>query len=431
VAKNSDHKLAPFAQFLLGVCYTDTKQYTRAIEEYTKVIEKYAESEMVDNAGLSIGMAYKDNKQAEQALSYWDKFITEHPKSTMAAQIYYQMAEVYREVQNNCEKAIEYYKKIIDNYPDNQLYSPAAYQAGLCYNKLGNAAQARATFEMVKKEDGDFYKAARGEIGKLLAAQDYQKAIEEYTGIENTATTDEDKATARLGIGDIYQNKKMFKEAAESYQIVVERYQSIAAELRASAYIKLIDADNSLKKYNEVIQTADKMIELFPDNEFTINAVYFKANAYYAQQNYKMAYTVFDQIITANKSEMLTEIASYQKAECLLFQKKPADAVSEYTKFQKNFPNSKYLPLSIYQQGNAYWGIEDYPKARDKYDLLLNKYPDFSDIDMATAFLGFCYDKTDQWKKARTLYQKVLKRNVNPEAVKFAKEQLDKINTTH
>jgi tetratricopeptide (TPR) repeat protein len=301
----------------------------------------------------------------------------------------------------------------------------------MCYIKLGNNAQARTTLELVKKEDADFYKASRAEIGKLLAAQDYRQAIEEYTNIEKAATTDEDKATARLGIGDVYQNKQMFKEAAESYQIVVDQYQNIPADVKATGYIKLIDAYNNLKKYDQVIQMSEKMITQFPDNEFTINAVYFKANAYYSQKNYKMAYSIFDQIITSNKSEMLTEISSYQKAECLLFLNKPIDAVNEYAKFQKGFPKSKYLPLSIYQQGNAYWGLEDYAKARERYDLLVNTYPDFSDIDMATAFLGFCYDKTDQWKKARTLYQKVLKRNANPEAVKFAKEQLDKINTTH
>ena len=82
VLKNfSDHKIASRAQYMLGDLYmNDLRNFSRAIEEYRKVIEKYSGSEQEPDALFMIGYIYAnvlDDKNS--AVSAYQSFIQQFP----------------------------------------------------------------------------------------------------------------------------------------------------------------------------------------------------------------------------------------------------------------------------------------------------------------------------------------------------------------
>lgn len=423
-----EHYLIPYARFMVANCLKDKKEYDAAITEYFKVID---DPGLGDDAALAVGNAYKESGQIDDAINYWLEFMETNPDCEAGSQIYYQVGEAFRVEKYNDDVALDNYRIVYEQYPESYLFSAAAFQAGMIYVKRKKTQDARDILELVKKEDRNFYKAARAEIGKMMAAIDYKLAIKEYEQIEEAGEDDDDRALARMGIGDIYYGKKMFKRAVASFLVVLDEYTMAGEDLVSGAYIKLIDAYGNLRQQKNVIKYANRMIEQYPDNDYTINAYYFKANALYAQKKYKSAIKIFKVIIDLNRNPALSEISMYQSAECLMVQSLHDQALRAYDRFIAQYPGSQYTAMAIYQQGNAYWAKENYNGAFKKFKKVYDNHKKFSEYDQATAFLAYCYDKKNDWKTAKRLYQRVIKRNKSKNAVKFARGYLEQINLTH
>ncbi len=433
VEKNRANDLAPYAQFSIGVCFSEQKKYDEAIKEYARVLDEFKQSEVFGQTILAAGTAHKDKGEFDEAIRFWLKHLKDTPGLDVAPQIYFQIGNIYKENKQDLSKAIEYLGKVLD-FPNSPLFSTAAYLVGDCYAQLNQDSKALSYFEKVKPEDKSIRRAADAEMGKILGKTNPQAAIAAYNRIVIAAETDFERAVAEMGKGDVYtgMNPPRYELAAESFHKVYADYQGAGDTLRGGALVKEIDAYNQLRKFDQVIRLADAMVKEFPSNPYVINAIYFKANAYYSSDRYGKARDAFEDIIKLNTSPEITEAAYYQKADCLLFLKEYDAAVREYKQYIAKYPIGKYVPISIYQMGNSYWAQEDFEKARLQYETVVNKYPDFSEVCSAKGFLGYCLDQIGQWQKARALYNQVLKnRQCQGEARKFAKDQLDKNLVTH
>jgi TolA-binding protein len=337
---------------------------------------------------------------------------------------------------------------VVEKYPDDALLSYASYQLGMVLVELGNRDQAIAAFEKVKREDKSIFRAAQAEIGKLLATTDPEAAIENYGEIVAESETQEDSAIAMIGIGDVYVAIKKWEDAAQSFGEVYDFYKGTDTTLLAGALVKWTDALVNSKNFREAIRVSKIMQDRFPDNAFTINTMYYRANAHFSLGEFSRARKVFASIIELNKSEQLTEIAMYQKADCLYFtavkikDAEPRDrqyraAIGEYGEYLKKYPKGKYTPRALYMQGNAYWTLgntnqakeaEYFRKAATNFERVMNSYPDFAEICNVKNFLAFSLDKLNQWKRALKLYNSVLRnRGCDKKAITFAKEQSEMV----
>lgn len=422
------HDLGAYAQFALGVCYTEEKKHEKALAEYLKVIDEFPESDVFGQAVLAVGSAHRSLGNLDVAVDYWLKMLKDHPGLAVMPQIYMQIGSIYKE-QKKFDKAIYYLKSVVDDFPDFPMISTVAYLLGESYSKQGKDRAAIEAFELVKQEDLDIKRAADAEMGRLLGKTNPAAAIACYERIIGYSTEDAHKAVAEMGKGDIYTGMGggNLKKAAESFHKIYDEYREASDTLRGAALVKEIDAYNQLRNYNKVIELSNAMIKEFPDNPYMINAVYFKASAFYSTDRYVQARRVFQEIIKLNKSEQITEVAYFQRADCLLFMQEYEKAISEYRIYLKKYPKGDYRAFCVYQMGNSYWQMEDFKNAKTQYQQVVNKYPGFSEVCSAKGFLGYCLDQMGDWQTARKLYRGVLKSGkCKGESRVFAQEQLEK-----
>lgn len=87
------------------------------------------------------------------------------------------------------------------------------------------------------------------------------------------------------------------------------------------------------------------------------------------------------------------------------------EAISLYSDFLKNYPNSPKVADVYNQIAGLYYGLKDYQKAIDTYTELYDKYPDSKEGKNALFMVAFTYDETLKDKdKAIAAYKKFLEK---------------------
>lgn len=166
--------LWPFDPALIncrGTAYTRSKQYQKAIEDYTKCLEINPKFYQVY---YNRGVAYHRLRQYDKAISDFEKlleFVPKHPDSLN------NLANIYVSKGQDC-KAIEAYSLIIESDPD---YYQAYFNRALSYYRLDNPKKAIEDFNKVLKMTSTnkilYYKVLIWRAKSLKKDKQYKAAL--------------------------------------------------------------------------------------------------------------------------------------------------------------------------------------------------------------------------------------------------------------
>ena len=428
-----EHPLTPYAYYRMGLVLAEQKKNQEALNTFQIILDRWTiENSVYDKAVLGIGEQMVALGRYQQAADYLEKFVKANPGVSVAVNMYLKIIEVYNKYLDNKDKALALLEYVSANFPDDPLFSYVSYQYGMMLKEKGDEPKAVSVFEKVKKEESSLFRASQAEIGKIVAKTDPAAAIEHYRLIVAQCETPEDSTIALMGIGDVYVTVQNWDSAAAVFKGVYDNFNGRDSTLRAGALIKQIDALVNGKKYKEAIVVAELMQKYFADNPYTVNAIYFEANSYFALQNFSKAREAFQKIITLNRNEQLSEIAAYQKSECIYFAKQYPEAIREYADYLKKYPEGRYRPRALFMQGNSYWQLQEFGTAREKFAEVVAKYPQFEELCTAKNLLAFCLNKIGKWKEAVALYNEVRsKGSCAKTAITWANEQREAIISAH
>ena len=107
------------AEYIIGACYLNLKQYDKAVE-HLKDFDANGASQVQSKAYLLLGHAYAELKKTDEALDYYKKAgnISDLDDAMATEAIY--MAARYAEAMGKTSDAIELFQKLKDNYPASQ-----------------------------------------------------------------------------------------------------------------------------------------------------------------------------------------------------------------------------------------------------------------------------------------------------------------------
>ena len=149
VVENAPYgKYADVAQYKLGLCYMDLKDYINAALAFKEIIENYPKSELVDDAKYKIAVCAAEassgpeynEEDTDRAIREFRDFVKRYPDSEMErearsfikelenqkAQNSFNIAQFY-EKQGNLESAVIYYEEILAKFP-NSDWAPKALE---------------------------------------------------------------------------------------------------------------------------------------------------------------------------------------------------------------------------------------------------------------------------------------------------------------
>ena len=110
------------AEYMIGACYLNLKQFDKAIK-HLKEFDANGASQIQSKAYILLGHAYAEQKKTDDALDYYKKAGSiSGLDDAMATEAIY-MAARYAEAMGKVSDAIELFQKLKDDYPTSQRVS--------------------------------------------------------------------------------------------------------------------------------------------------------------------------------------------------------------------------------------------------------------------------------------------------------------------
>lgn len=193
---HSGNIIAAKAQFYLGECHFNMKEYIIAASEYERLIKVYPGSEWVDDAKYKLGLSYfklspkyaLDQEYTLKAITQFQEFLEDYPNSPLAEEVekhllaarnklarkVYESAEIYRKMAYYNSANI-YYNKVLEEYYDTPYAPQAQYWIGECNRKMKKYVEALEAFDefMKKYPDHEWMPRVRNKVKQTR--QDYAK----------------------------------------------------------------------------------------------------------------------------------------------------------------------------------------------------------------------------------------------------------------
>lgn len=323
----------------------------------------------------------------DEAVEAFELYLNRYPNAERKQDVYQYLVKVYTST-NNHEKALASLDKIPTK--DIQLkttYQIVAFNLGVKHFEAGNFPEVIKAFDLVKRFPVDPQVSAKAAFWTADAhyrTKNYDQAIADYKKVLTMPAVPELlQWEARYSIGYAYydkayqfdaqekfeQKRVMLQKAIEEFRLFLQsghtykRKKADAAMLIADAYYVLKENEQAVKYYEEVIAYGE---------EKTDQAYYYLALTYGYMDN------------------------------------KNSDRISSLLEIINNYPNSKFLQLSIYELAETYKSNSDFDKALKYYKQIVFDYPSSIKVLDAKMNIGDIYYKKGEYAKSEQYYMEVL-----------------------
>ncbi len=181
---NSGSNIADKAQFYLGECHFNLKEYILSANEYERLIKIYPNSEYIDDAKYKLGLSYfelspkysLDQEYTNKAIQEFQEFLEDYPSSPLLpvvekklyeareklAKKAYEAAEQYRKL-GLFRAGIIYYTLVLEKYYDSSFAPQSQFWLGECYRRLNQFDKALDSYKSFLKKYPQHSMAKRAE----------------------------------------------------------------------------------------------------------------------------------------------------------------------------------------------------------------------------------------------------------------------------
>ncbi len=209
---HSGSLIADKAQFYLGECHYNMKEYILSASEYERLIKVYPSSEYVDDAKYKLGMSYYqlspkyalDQEYTMQSIMHFQEFLEDYHTSDLVPEVekyllearhklaekIFSSAEIYRKM-SYYNSAKIYYNKVMEEYYDTEFAPKSLYWIGECNRRDDAYPQAFVALdEFIQKYPGhEWLPKVRAKIKQTT--KDYEKFQKQNERQNNQAAAEQ------------------------------------------------------------------------------------------------------------------------------------------------------------------------------------------------------------------------------------------------
>ncbi|MCD6508683.1 tetratricopeptide repeat protein [Candidatus Poribacteria bacterium] len=445
-----DPRLKAEIQYNIGENYFDQEDYESALAAYQKVIQDYPNSSFVQPSKFKIGECYMKMKDWKNAVQAYQVVLKDYPGSEYEPYSTFQVGEAYYQL-GDYEKALEWYKKAVDKFPKDPIMPYAMYGMLWSLSKLKRYEELEKLarqFIAERKNDEDFdlqaaemqmklgdiyFELAENDIkqGKVDSAINrYEQAIQEYAKtwtdykelpkfnlIKCVSKFQEALSYYKIAEAQDFKDTQALRSCAKAYEQVLDKFyrnfdmshdfpeRSTVVENSLMnlglTYEKLQDWDNARRIYSEIPASSPNYKK----------AQLLIAETYITEGKTDQGIEYYRKIIADPHFDKDTKtMAEIKLADLLRHSKRYLEAIQQYERIVKEYPDSEYADEAQYLVGLCYYSIEprtkeNLLKAIEAFQKLIDNYPNSNNV--ADAYFGIAQSRKElgemgdetQWAK--------------------------------
>ncbi len=428
--ENSFHPKAAESMLFAGKCYYRNGQYDSAIKEFTLLITRFPDSELLDQAHFELAKSFKAIGNLRAAAKTFHQVFIFYPKSDLAKIALLKSAQKFFQLKESDQA-----KRIIYDLQESFPSATETFESRLILTKIFMQTNHfdRAENEINKllalTSDGIVHAKAlllKAQLQKQTgrnfdAEQSLRQLIEKYEYKKNEAQWTKTIEKAYFELAEIQSGKGF-------YDLANENLLKISANRRDATILFLL-ADNFIKS-NQLNQAATLLANLTNNAKDTLNFIkanYLRGFCFSKLQDFYQANQSLAQVIDfCQKADYKSE---YYKlsigllAENYKKNRQYTKAIKLLNDFIQHFSdnselaNAKFLIGKIYQQN-----LKEFDRAIRYFDDILMNFPKSKLVDDAQFEIARCFAEKREYEQAINEYNRLINNFPASPYVKIAQE---------
>jgi TolA-binding protein len=392
---------------------------SKTAEEYYNMFRadafapKLGEYPMLNYSMGYVAFSKKDYTAAQKWFSDYIQ-LEKNKNAVTVADAYNRLGDT-RFIESQYPAAIEQYSKVIEMNKADVDY--ACFQKGFCQGLIDQPKQKVETF---KKLISDFPKSAYiddalFELGKTYAQLDNStNALESYKKLADDFPNSQYLSRTLVQLGLLLNSSHDPDQAITYYKKVVNDYPGTPESANALKSIKDIYVDKGkIDDYLAYVKEIGKVVSMTEQDSL----MYSSSESTYLSGDCSRAVENLDNYIARFPGGNFLLNAHYYRADCLLKQNKPEDALQSLG-YIITQPVNLFSEPALVAATRITYGKADYNKAAEYYLKLIEIGEKKENISEAQIGLMRCYFKLDEFKNTIAAANQVLLQDKLQEEIK-------------
>ncbi len=394
----------------------NARQYEIVVDKCKKMIANYPDSRHVDDAMLLSARALYALYRYDEAVAALDSLERKYPKSNLLDDAAFLKGKSFRAAKKY-DLAAPVLSEFTTKHRKHGGRPEALYLLCTSFMELDSSEAAVATLQKLESDHGrsDYRFKAQVEMADILAKKEfYDESIAIYQRLSESRIPESYRydvwlgmARVQLQLGD-YAGTVSTLESVKTLPRAPEK-EPVGVLLRARAHAALDSTTIAIAEYKDVTKR-------FARGMYAAEAYYRLGEIYEGMDSLQAARQNFDEVPRAYSGSEFAEgaikrsgdisrllkiqetegddspdalaLRTFSMAEIQLFQfESPQKAIPNYEKIVNEFPDSEYAPRSVYALGYISGVVlGDTLRAREWYELLMSRYPDSAQAQLALGF---------------------------------------------
>lgn len=351
-----DHSRASEAAFYRGEALMQTGDYAGAIEQFNVLLKKWPEHVRRAHATFRIGESAYLTGDHETSERFLRSFVETYPSDALAEFAYPYLGEIsvaakqWPQAQNDFEFALQ-------KWPTGEMGERCRFGLGRAFDGQGNWEEARRFYRYVGYQGkSDLVDEALLNLAIIhFQAEQNEEAEKALDHLMKTVPESPLRARGWYLLGRIHQRNGAIEEAAKAYAEGVATADLEDSEIAPALLYENALILEKLDRSGEANQQWEILVNRFPNSEFSQNAYQKQVETAYAAEQWDRVLELAEAAVDAPSTPELTQFTQEYRGRALLAQEQFKEAAAV---FEQLIAQKEIRQLSEEEIAFAYlWGL--------------------------------------------------------------------------
>jgi tetratricopeptide (TPR) repeat protein len=266
VSRFGDSPNALYGFYYLGYAHFSLREFDKSRDVFADLAQKFPDSEVAAESMMRVAESAFNLSEFATVIDVYQEVLVAYPDAPIRDEATYNMAWAYYEAKDE-EAFVQGLRRLLDTFPESEFAPDARFTLGDHFFNKEMYQQALTEYQIVMRDHGDSKIALEvpevlKNVQEIIAYGEYEKAIAIFSEGLSLEKTDNKAAAV-----------EKFREVVPLFVDLMEKYPG--TEVQVGALSNLGICYEFLNQWTDAVQTYDKVIELFENQQASQEAYQF------------------------------------------------------------------------------------------------------------------------------------------------------------